>query len=896
MTESAARVGSSLADHYHIERELGAGGMATVYLAEDLKHHRKVAIKVLHAELSAILGPERFLKEIELTANLQHPHILPLFDSGSADGLLYYVMPYVDGETLRTRLDREHQLPIADAIRIASEVADALEYAHKRGVVHRDIKPENILLHDGRALVADFGIALAVEQAGGQRMTQTGLSLGTPQYMSPEQAMGERNVDARTDIYALGAVAYEMLCGDPPFTGSSMQAIVAKVMTERPTPMHTTRDTVPPGVENAVLTALAKLPADRFSSAADFATALGETSGAATVARSRAERSVSSRKLVVPGLVLVSLAAIAAALWGWLRPVARNDRVLRLAVAMPPGQEIEPQFFGFSFDLTRDGTRLAYVGEGATTGTTQIWVRAMDALDARPVAGTDGALSVAWSPDGRSLLFNGVGVRSSAVADMESGQIVRLPDVDDGSWGSDGALYAVRPRGYITRQQVGGAPDTIARIDSTQGARPLAVFPDGSGALFVPASRIIGDTSTAQIQAVSFRTGKTSIVGNGVQARILPTGQLLRFSADGTAYLTPFDAKALRATGPGVPVARVALSANSGSRSYPQISVANDGTMMYLSGLLQRRRLVWLDASGRATAPTDVEGYFWGFALSPDGTQLAFSLKEGDNALAASGGVAPADIWVEQLKTGARTRLTSAYVNLRPSWSADGKYMVWVRVGGAASQSAVERRSDASEPERTVLTRSAFGHSVGEARWLPDHRTLMVATYGDEPTGRDIYYVTPNVDSTPHPFAVTEGDQVGPTPSPDGSLVAYSSGELGGVRELYVQSFPSGATRLQVSNGGASAGRWSHDGRTLCFWDHRGKLMAASVASYPTLAVTGVRDIGGDGELLGSSVATAGQFDVTPDARVLVAAPVRGAFQLILVHNWMAGLTQSPKR
>ncbi|HEY5087864.1 MAG TPA: serine/threonine-protein kinase, partial [Gemmatimonadaceae bacterium] len=216
MTDTVDRLAVALADRYRIERELGAGGMATVYLAEDVKHHRKVAIKVLHAELSAILGPERFLKEIELTANLQHPHILPLFDSGSADGLLFYVMPYVEGETLRGRLTREKQLPVVDSVRIATEVADALEYAHKRGVVHRDIKPENILLHDGRALVADFGIALAVEQAGGQRMTQTGLSLGTPQYMSPEQAMGERNVDARTDMYALGAVTYEMLVGEPP--------------------------------------------------------------------------------------------------------------------------------------------------------------------------------------------------------------------------------------------------------------------------------------------------------------------------------------------------------------------------------------------------------------------------------------------------------------------------------------------------------------------------------------------------------------------------------------------------------------------------------------------------------------------------------------------------------
>ena len=207
------RLTQALADRYVLERELGRGGMATVYLAEDVRHHRRVALKVLHPELSAVLGPERFLKEIALTASLQHPHILPLFDSGEADGQLFYVMPLVEGQTLRARLERERQLPIPDALRIASEVADALQYAHERGVIHRDVKPENILLQGGHALVADFGIALAVQTAGGARMTQTGLSLGTPQYMSPEQAMGERTIDARSDVYALGAVLYEMLPG-----------------------------------------------------------------------------------------------------------------------------------------------------------------------------------------------------------------------------------------------------------------------------------------------------------------------------------------------------------------------------------------------------------------------------------------------------------------------------------------------------------------------------------------------------------------------------------------------------------------------------------------------------------------------------------------------------------
>src|SRR5215210_3814766 len=222
MTDDAvARLTEGLAGQYRIERKLGEGGMATVYLAEDLRHARKVAVKVVHPELAAVLGAERFLSEIHVTAALQHPHILPLFDSGQADGQLYYVMPFVDGESLRGRLHRERQLPVDEAVRLAREVASALDYAHRHGVIHRDIKPENILVHDGQAVVADFGIALAVSKAGGGRITQTGLSLGTPQYMSPEQATGDRAIDGRTDIYSLAAMLYEMLTGEPPHYGST---------------------------------------------------------------------------------------------------------------------------------------------------------------------------------------------------------------------------------------------------------------------------------------------------------------------------------------------------------------------------------------------------------------------------------------------------------------------------------------------------------------------------------------------------------------------------------------------------------------------------------------------------------------------------------------------------
>src|SRR6266540_2141544 len=273
----AARLSAALADRYRIERELGAGGMATVYLARDVKHDREVALKVLRPELAAVLGAERFLNEVRITARLDHPHILTLIDSGESDGFLWYALPFIRGESLRATLERERQLGIDEALAITRQIANALDFAHQHGVVHRDIKPENILLHEGEAMLADFGIALAVKEAGGNRITETGLSLGTPQYMSPEQATGDRQVDARSDVYSLGAVLYEMLAGEPPVTGPTAQAIIAKLLTERPTRLRVVRDSVPEGVDLAVAKALAKTPADRFASAGDFVAAFHAT-------------------------------------------------------------------------------------------------------------------------------------------------------------------------------------------------------------------------------------------------------------------------------------------------------------------------------------------------------------------------------------------------------------------------------------------------------------------------------------------------------------------------------------------------------------------------------------------------------------------------------------------
>ncbi len=314
MADLLERIRSALAGRYTVDRELGHGGMAVVFLAEDPRHHRPVALKVLRPELAQAVGNERFLREIAIAARLTHPNILPLHDSGSADGFLYYAMPYVEGESLRGRLDREHQLPLPEALRIIREVADAVGYAHSMGVIHRDIKPENILFSAGHAVVSDFGIARAVDAAGGERITETGLAIGTPAYMSPEQASGDPRIDGRSDIYALGCVLYEMLGGEPPFTGPSAQAVLARHAIDPVPPLRTLRPTTPAGVMHAVETALAKIPADRYATPREFTAAFDAAPAPPPVAPAP---SPAPRRHVRLGGGVLALALLALTGW-WL--------------------------------------------------------------------------------------------------------------------------------------------------------------------------------------------------------------------------------------------------------------------------------------------------------------------------------------------------------------------------------------------------------------------------------------------------------------------------------------------------------------------------------------------------------------------------------------------------
>jgi eukaryotic-like serine/threonine-protein kinase len=481
LIESIRRLSDSLAGRYAIEREIGAGGMATVYLARDLKHNRKVALKVLRPELAAVLGTERFLSEIQVTAGLQHPHLLPLFDSGEEDGQLFYVMPFIEGESLRSRLERERQLPVDEAIRISLAVASALDYAHRHRVIHRDLKPENILLHDGQPLVADFGIALAVSGAGGTRVTHTGISLGTPAYMSPEQATGDRQIDARADIYSLAAVTYEMLIGNPPHVASTPQALIAKVLTERPPDVRLHRETVPLNVDAAIQKALAKLPADRFASAEEFARALSGQSASTRSSfngRDGAEGASLLRRFA-PAAAAISL-LIAAVVLVPLWPVGRGGGSAAAAtvpslfeVALPdsitldPGSNVSPRVA-----VSRDGSQL--VVRGVSRGIGALYSRGLGETDFRLVRGTESSsFEPHFSPDGNWLLFH-TGAATKVPA--AGGQPITLAEstIQFGlSWGDNDEVLVVRPS--LTGQSLwrtsgaGRPPELLAEPDTLRG-------------------------------------------------------------------------------------------------------------------------------------------------------------------------------------------------------------------------------------------------------------------------------------------------------------------------------------------------------------------------------------------------------------------------------------------
>ncbi|MEP7327128.1 MAG: protein kinase, partial [Gemmatimonadota bacterium] len=866
---TGARLAEALADRYRIERELGAGGMATVYLAEDLKHDRKVALKVLRPELAAVIGAERFLSEIKTTANLQHPHILPLFDSGAADGFLFYVMPFVKGETVRDRLNREKQLPIQDAVRIAMEIASALDYAHRQGVIHRDIKPENILLHDGSALVADFGIALAASKAGGSRMTETGMSLGTPHYMSPEQAMGEREITARSDVYALGCVTYEMLTGDPPFTGSTAQAIVAKVLTEMPHGLATQRHTIAPNIEAAVLTALEKLPADRFDSAKAFAEALGEPrfSGAgkhrATLA-TVAGPATSRRRILA--LLMLSTGLLAVAVIGWLRatPVAGTSRQRvtlwqhSFAQFLAPGVER----LATQAAIAPDGSSIVFsdsIGDAM-----QLMRKLRSEGEPTVLPGTEGGVSPFFSPDGKWIGYATIDGRLRKVAVDGGGSITLATDVNltypMAAWLDNGTIvYVGDGRGLRRVSSDGGASqpvvsDTLQRIN----VATLWPLPGSHGFLYTRCPGNCGIESSAYVFDFAADSGRL-LVANAAGAWYSPTGHLLYTDRAGGLFAARFDPKGLALTSGAVPVIEDVVPAS--------FTMSATGSALYTvnAGGISPSELMWVSRDGHAV-PLDStwRADFQYPALSPDGKALAVSVRDVSTQL-----------WIRR-SDGTRQKLTqSGSVNWRPSWTPDGRSIAYssnLRGGGGQDDYDVYlTRVDGSGPSELLLHHT-FG--LWEAEFSRDGQWLLVRSDEVGVIGH-IRARRLGGDTALVPLVVTKNSSNQIALSPDGRWLAYVS-DATGRREVYVTPFPAASSTHLVSRDGGIEPRWSHSGREL-FFKGPGQLMAVAVAPGPSFAAGTPRPLF---SLSGyRSARNRQQYDVAPDDRhfVMIREPTDNA-------------------
>ncbi|HEU5048708.1 MAG TPA: protein kinase [Gemmatimonadales bacterium] len=847
---------------YVIERELGRGGMAAVYLAHDPRHDRRVAVKVLHPELAALLGTERFLREIRVVATLQHPHIVGLIDSGvfgedggELAGRPYYVMPYLEGASLRQRLEREGPLPVAEAVRIASEVAGALDYAHRHNIVHRDIKPENILLQDGAALVADFGIALAVQQAGGERLTQTGLSLGTPAYMSPEQSLGERTVGTRSDIYALGAVTYEMLTGEPPFTGPSAQAIVARLLSESPRPVRATRPGVSPSVEAAVLRALEKLPADRFATPSEFAAALASPT-LPPDPRAAAARLARTRRTVLPwaAMALGAMALLALALRP--RPPADPPPVYRFLVALPLNAEWAGDILSV-MALSADGSRLVYNGRD-TTGVRQLYLRRMDRLEAEPVPGSENAAAPFFSEDGRWLAFR---IRTAFVrAPVEGG--LPEPICDRGSlaravWLGNDAIVLGDTAGLV-RCGVTGEVSTLLPAEPGAAFQFPHVLPDGR-AIIVAVARDGG----TRLAALDLRTNTLKELElAGSDPRYVETGHLVYLAPDRRVRAVPFDARKLEVTGEPF-VVDATLPATYGSA---MMALSRTGTIVSARTQIERV-LELVDRNGRAERLHARTGDFGDPSLAPDGRRLAVRFGR--------------DIWILDRAQGSFSRLSFDSTVIRPAWSPDGRNVAYIREVGVNMELRLVR-SDGSGSVRSLPSPPL---PPWEVRFTPDGGSLLVRTAGGAGS-RDIFLVPLDSTAEVTDLLRSTADEMAPVVSPDGRWMAYVSNESGRA-EVHVRAFPGMEGRTQVSLEGGTEPLWSRDGREL-FYRSGAALYAAEVRTSPTFDIVRRTRLFADPGYVGDISHL--HYDVAPDGRFVMVRELSGTTHLSVTLNLFQNL------
>ncbi|MEX2180820.1 MAG: protein kinase [Gemmatimonadaceae bacterium] len=885
---------TALAGRYEIEREIGAGGMATVYLARDVKHSRRVALKLLKPELGAVLGVERFLSEIAVTANLQHPNLLPLFDSGEAAGLLFYVMPFVDGESLRARLEREKQLPVDEAVRIAVAIAGALDYAHQHGVIHRDLKPENILLQAGQPVIADFGIALAVSNAGGARVTQTGLSLGTPQYMSPEQATGDRAIDARTDIYSLAAMTYEMLTGEAPHTGTTAQAIIAKLMTEEVRSLSVLRRSVPPHVDAAVRHGLEKLAADRFATAGEFSLALtgarpyvatGMTGRFAREEQGASPPALPRRTRVLIGaLALVALAGTLSAAWLATRS-APPAVLMRFPLGLPEGVRVFTGG-GTKLAVTRDGRAIAIAG--LSSGQMGIYLRRADDPVATLVRGTtqlpSGAgMNPEFSPDGEWIVFSGTdGLRKVPAI---GGTPQTLTDAGGGgpSWGDAGEILYPRGNDLWIVSSEGRDERLVATPDTAAGFtrfRWPSVLPGGRYALVAMGRGIAGNVvDSLFLGVVSLRDGSVTDLGiQGTDPTYVRSGHLLFVRDGGLVFAAPFSLSDRKVTGPAVRILENTWLGTGGAGGY---AVSDHGTLVSHSGGSGgsglASELIVVSRTGVPRAIPGGEMPFWAPRVAPDGRRISVTL---DQSIELSGSIAIIDP-----TTGARQRLTDVSGGQFGEWTRDGRRVVFVR-GAPGGREFVSRAWDRSSADQVLgadSSRFVFELSIGP------HNGLS-ALRGISGTNRNIYLAPTDTLGTMRVIVETPANERHPAISADGRWLAYTSDESGR-DEIYAQPIPGPGPRLQISVNGGTEPLWSRTGTTIYFRGPQ-KIMSVPLGGSP------LQVIRRDSLFVDSYTENVSSrfWDIFPDGQsfLMLKAPTRLEISTVdVLLNWTTLLDRS---
>jgi eukaryotic-like serine/threonine-protein kinase len=798
-------------------------------------------------------------------------------------------MPFVEGDSLRDRLAREKQLPIADAVRIAGEVAGALDYAHRKGVIHRDIKPENILLHDGRAVVADFGVALAASGGDGSaRLTETGLSLGTPHYMSPEQALGERELDARTDIYALGCVLYEMLAGSPPFTGPTAQAIVARVMTEHPAPPSSSRETIPDALDEVVLRALQKLPADRFGTAGDFATALAGIDASPVVPGRRRAAASPPRSLraVLPGIALAGVAIIAASAGGWRlgRGAVANEPAspIHVQVALPSELRFGRPTLG-AFTFTPDGRTLVFAASDGTSR--HLYRRSLEQPDAIRIAGTEGAAGPFVSPDGAWVGFHADG--SLKRVPIGGGEAVTLhdlratgsPDAIAMGWGSelgsvnetsygaawleDGTIVYARYAGGLWAIPAGGGPARpLTDIDPAAGElahrlpRPL---PDQEAVLFT----VVGDPVADQVavEALVLATGeRRPLLHDASDARYVDSGHLL-FARAGALYGVRFNPRELRVLGEPVrvlPDVMHAVGGNNPGRSSAaaQFAFSSGGVLAFLPGSVHgvgRHRIAWVHPDGRVE-PLDLEARnYLSPRLSPDGQTIAVhgrTVEEG-----------PAVYLVNVERTIATPLVAHA---IFAEWMPDGSALVVRRPDRAGENNSLHRVPLDGQGEPEVLVPGP--HPLWAGDFSADG-SLFFYVESNPVTGNDIWVADLARGAPPRPVLSTPADEAFPSLSPDGRLLAHTLDDGRG-REVFVRPFGTGGRPEQVSRGGGGSPLWSQDGTRLYYYQAGGEdLVFNEIAAGPPLRIGPTRLLARANFRQSTPV---GGIDIAADGRLLV--------------------------